>query len=398
MGELMARSLEEVERKVAALSRLPSVEKVDSILSVIPEEQERKLALIRELRPLLAEMTIQRPDTETVDIAALRTTLQRLNAKIEEGDEAGEASAEEPFRKDLREVQRLIEQFSHRSEQMPPAETQRALAAFQRELRSDLADKLTVLQRNLAAAPVTIQDLPPDLQARYVGKSGKFRLFVFPAENVWEPQPLARFVADLQAVDADALGAPVTNFEYMETIKAGYKTASMYAMGGIIFLTLLMFRGALSSILALVPLLVGSVWTLGLMVIFGVQFNMANLLFVPLIIGIGIDNGVHIMHSFRVTEKYEGENLPLPRSTAKAITLAALTTIVGFGSLMISSHHGISSLGLLVSLGVGSVLIASLTTLPSLLAILGPTSGGRTAASRTYRATSILSSAGRTHT
>jgi predicted RND superfamily exporter protein len=142
----------------------------------------------------------------------------------------------------------------------------------------------------------------------------------------------------------------------------------------------------------LVPLLVGSVWTLGLMALFGVQFNMANLLFVPLIIGIGIDNGVHIMHSFRANEKYDGESMPLARSTAKAITLAALSTIVGFGSLMISSHHGIYSLGLLVSLGVGSILIASLTTLPSLLAILSSAGEGRTTASRTYQATSISSS------
>jgi predicted RND superfamily exporter protein len=67
---------------------------------------------------------------------------------------------------------------------------------------------------------------------------------------------------------------------------------------------------------------------------------MANLLFLPLIIGIGIDNGVHIVHSFRATGKYEGESVPLTKSTAKAITLAALTTIVGFGSLMISSHRG----------------------------------------------------------
>jgi hopanoid biosynthesis associated RND transporter like protein HpnN len=397
MGDLMAQSLKEVEHKTAMLRRLPSVEKVDSILSVLPEEQERKLALIQELRPLLADMTIQHPAPETVDLAALRTILQRLNAKLEEDQTTAETSTEEPSRRDLREVQQLIERFLERSQQMPPAQAQQALVMFQQALRRDLTDKLAILQRNLEAQPVTIQDLPRELQARYVGKTGKFRLFVSPAENVWEPQPLARFVRDLQAVDADALGAPVTNFEYMETIKEGYNKASIYAMGGIIFLSFLMFRGALATVLALVPLLVGSVWTLGLMALFGVQFNMANLLFVPLIIGIGIDNGVHIVHSFRATEKYEGESVPLTRSTAKAVTLAALTAIVGFGSLMISSHRGIYSLGLLVSLGVGSVLIASLTTLPSLLAILGSAGHGHTAASRTYRETAVSPISERAH-
>jgi predicted RND superfamily exporter protein len=202
----------------------------------------------------------------------------------------------------------------------------------------------------------------------------------------------------LQAVDADALGAPVTNFAYIETIKVGYKKAGVYALSGILFLTLLMFRRALSAVLALVPLVVGSVWTLGLMPLLDVQFNMANLLFLPLIIGIGVDNGVHIVHRFRMTEKHEREKLPLARSTGKAITLSALTTVVGFGSLMVSSHRGIYSLGLLVALGVGSVLIASLTTLPSLLAILGSAAGGHAAPSTAYRETATPPMSERVHT
>jgi uncharacterized protein len=391
MGELMADSIEDVEHKVTALSRFASVEKVDSILAVLPAEQERKLALLRELRPLLAETTIQRPAPEAIDLAALRATLERLNAKIEVGDDTPPTSPDGTLAQELREVQGLIAQFLRRTQEMSPAEVQLALSTYQRELHGDLVDKLTILQRNLEAEPVTIGDLPPELRARYVGRNGKFRLFVLPAENVWEPQALAKFVRDLQAVDPDAIGAPVTNFEYMDSIKAGYRKASVYAMGGIVFLTFLMFRGALSTVLALVPLLVGSVWTLGLMVLFGVQFNMANLLFVPLIIGIGIDNGVHIVHSYRATGKYEGESVPLAKSTAKAITLAALTTIVGFGSLMISSHRGIYSLGLLVVLGVGSVLIASLTTLPSLLAIGGRAALGQTSASRTYQEKALSS-------
>jgi hopanoid biosynthesis associated RND transporter like protein HpnN len=397
MGEIMADSIEDVERKVTALSRLPSVEKVDSILTVLPSDQEGKLALIRALRPLLADMTIQDLNSDSVDLAVLQTTLSRLNAKIALPEEGPQAAVEADPPPDLRQVEGLIERFLQRTQALPLAAVQSALSAFQRELRRDLTAQLAILQNNLEAQPLTLADLPPELRARYVGKTGKFRLFVSPAENVWEPLPLARFVRDLQTVDGDAIGAPVTNFEYMETIKAGYSKASVYAMSGIVFLTFLMFRGALSTLLALVPLLVGSVWTLGMMVLFGVQFNMANLLFLPLIIGIGIDNGVHIVHSYRATGKYEGESVPLSRSTAKAIILAALTTIVGFGSLMISSHRGIYSLGLLVALGVGSVLIASLTTLPSLLALVGSASGGHKVTSRTYEQRDISSMPARVH-
>ena len=221
------------------------------------------------------------------------------------------------------------------------------------------------------------------------GKLGNFASLCCPLRTSGEPLPLAKFVHDLQAVDTDALGAPVTNFQYMETIKEGYSKASVYAVSGIVFLTFLMFRGALSTILALVPLLVGSVWTLGMMVLFGVQFNMANLLFIPLIIGIGIDNGVHIVHSYRATGKFEGESIPLTKRSLPGHHSRGANDHCWLRSLMISSHGGIYSLGLLVALGVGSVLIASLTTLPSLLAILGSAAGGHMTPSRTYQETAI---------
>jgi predicted RND superfamily exporter protein len=98
--------------------------------------------------------------------------------------------------------------------------------------------------------------------------------------------------------------------------------------------------------------------------------NVANLLFLPLVMGIGIDNGIYIVHCFWTGRGMAEPPVPLARGTGKAVTLSSLTTLVGFGSLMISNQRGIHSLGLLVALGVGSVLLASLTVLPSLLAVL----------------------------
>ena len=141
------------------------------------------------------------------------------------------------------------------------------------------------------------------------GKLGNFASLCCPLRTSGEPLPLARFVRDLQAVDTDALGAPVTNFQYMETIKEGYSKASVCREWHCLSDFSDVSRGAVHHP-SPVPLLVGSVWTLGMMVLFGVQFNMANLLFIPLIIGIGIDNGVHIVHSYRATGKFEGESIP----------------------------------------------------------------------------------------
>ncbi|HXH11703.1 MAG TPA: MMPL family transporter [Alphaproteobacteria bacterium] len=370
VAELMAGSLDEVERKVAALSRLASVEKVDSLLAVLPQDQERKRPLITALQPLLVDMTGPQDVPESIDLEAFRDTLQRLDAKLVGDDETAEPAAGDAVGQ-AHEAHRLITAVLHRMEGMGKAAAEQALLAFQRDVREDLAAKLALLQRNLQAEPVTLADLPSELQTRYVGKTGKYRLFVFPAEDVWDYPALARFVEDLQAVDRDAIGAPVTNYEYIQAIKEGYEKAGLYALCGILLLSFLTFRGAQPTLLAMVPLGVGAVWTLGLMALFNVSFNMANLLFIPLIIGMGIDNGVHIVHRYLDARRHAEQRIPLPRSTGKAVTLSTLTTIVGFGSLMVSQHHGIYSLGLLVTLGVGSVLVASLTTLPSLLALLG---------------------------
>jgi predicted RND superfamily exporter protein len=217
---------------------------------------------------------------------------------------------------------------------------------------------------------VTIADLPPELRARYVGKTGHYRLFVYPAENVWEFDPLTRFVADVQSVDPDAHGTTVTTFEYLRVLKEGYTRAALYAVVAVAGVALLTFRSVGPALLALVPLALGAVWTLGLMGAAGVPFNAANLLLFPLIVAVGIDNGMYLVHRFREGEDPTGERPPLAPSAAKAITLASLTNIVGFGSLMLSTHRGIWSLGVVVALGVACLWVASVTTLPSLLSLL----------------------------
>lgn len=380
-GEIAAGSLEEVKRKVAALKSLPSVAEVESIASVIPEDQERKLRLIKELRPLLADISLQRVKADSVDFAALRSVLEGIKFKMVEDSGAPP---------EMREVRRLIERFLETTGRMSETDVRQALSGFQEELGRDLEEKLAILKGNLQAEPMTIADLPPELRTRYVGKTGKYRLFVFPSEDVWEFHPLARFVADLTSVDPDALGAPVTNFAYLRATKEGYEKAGLYAFLGVAFLALLTFRAVVPTLLALVPLAVGAVWTLGLMALLQVPFNVANLLFLPLIAGIGIGNGIHVVHRFRESKHVAGEPSPLARSTGKAIALSSLTTMVGFGSLMISNHRGIHSLGLVITLGVGSVLAASVTVLPGLLLILSRRRGRVADLSREQREPSAV--------
>ncbi len=369
-GELVAESAEEVARKEAALKAMPSVAEVESIASVIPADQERKRPLIDALRPLLADVAFRGDKAESVDLDALRAVVGRIAFKVGEASRVVEDSEPGGLRAQLLEVRRLSDGFVARAERMGNAEVSHALAPLQAELFRDLGEKLALLKASLRAEPVTLADLPPELHTRYVGKTGKYRLFVFPSEDIWEFQPLARFVADLRSVDPDALGTPVMQFEFIAGIKEAYEKAGLYALLGIVFLAFLIFRAVRPMLLALIPLAVGSLWAAGLMGLFGVKINVANLIVLPLIMAPAIESGIMIVYRYREESGRVRTPVPLPKSTGRAVAFSALSTIVGFGSLMISRHWGIFSIGLLLTIGVGSVLLAALAVLPSLLTLL----------------------------
>ena len=133
-----------------------------------------------------------------------------------------------------------------------------------------------------------------------------------------------------------------------------------------IFIYVLVSFGSFrTALVILLPVVVGSIWTVGIMDLLEVSFNLANLVILPLIIGIGVVNGVHIVHRYR-EEENKSVNV-LSRSTGQGVVLSSLTTMIGFGSLMVADHQGVYSLGLVLTLGVGCCLLASVTVLPSIL-------------------------------
>ena len=365
--EVVVGSLEEVARTRAALRARPSVAAVDSVLSVLPQDPESKRALIRGLRPLVAALPDAAPAPVPVDPEALRSALERIRFKMVEGEAPAPGSAEDAFRRDRREARALIDAIVTR---LGSPAARDALSRFQAELFRELTEMVQTLKRQPDSEPVTIADLPPELRARYVGRTGQQRLFVYPTENVWEFEPLSRFVADVRAVSPDARGTTTTTWAYLRALQDGYTRAALYAAAGVAGLALLTFRAVGPALLALTPLGLGALWTLGLMGAVGVPFNAANLLFLPLVVAVGIDNGMYLVHRVRERHAGSGERPPLAPSAAKAITLASLTNIVGFGSLMLSSHYGIWSLGAVVALGVACLWVASVATLPSLLHVL----------------------------
>ena len=234
---------------------------------------------------------------------------------------------------------------------------------FQQALFNDIHDTFQALQGQDNRAPLRVSDLPQALRDRFIGVTGKYLLMVYPKNDIWQRQYQKEFIDQLQPIDPNVTGTPVQLYYYTDLLKSSYEEAARYSLAAIALLVFIHFRSPLSVALSLVPVGVGFLWLGGLMGYFGIPLNPANIMTLPLVIGIGVTNGIHILNRFAE------EQTPsiLARSTGKAVLVSGLTAIAGFGSLILGKHRGIQSLGYVMSMGLATCMIAGLTFLPALL-------------------------------
>jgi ABC-type transporter MlaC component/preprotein translocase subunit SecF len=348
-----AADLAEATRKSEALRSRPLVGHVESALDVIPEAQPAKAQTIRAIRPLLTDIDVRRDAASAFALEPFRSAVSRLAFKLGAASDKGKGTAE--ARKALVDLLGTIDRVG--------ASTAAArLAAAQAALLEEFADGLAFLKANLKPAPITPDSLPEGLRARFTGESGRLLLRIHPKENTWERAAMARFLADVRTVEPGVTGPRVQGFEVTEAIGRDYARATVVALVAIGLLTLFLFRNVKEALLAVIPLAAGGLWTLGVMAAFGIDFNLANLFAVPLVIGVAVDSGVNLVGRAR-EERAEAMAL-LGRSVGKSVLLASLTTIWGFAALLPAHHRGIASLGLLLTLGAALTSLAAFIVLP----------------------------------
>jgi hopanoid biosynthesis associated RND transporter like protein HpnN len=351
---------EELRRKHEAFSALPSVSKVESALTLVPDRQAEKTEIIRQFAPLVAPVRVgTAPGLDPAEVRAPLQTLQRrLRLAVEQaGSEQGR-----------RAVQAVRDKVDGLLARLDRADAQRAgpaLEELQGQIARDFATSLQGFQKNLDPRPVALGDLPPELRQRYIGASGRFMIRIHPGVDIWERAGAERFVGDLRRVDPDVTGAPITSFEAIRFIRTGYLEGTLYALVLVAAIAAAFLGRVGGTVLALVPLGLGILWTLGVMPALGLEFNLANVWALPLIIGTAAEFGLNIFVRFQEGRRQGGP--ALGRSTVMAVILNGLTTIAGFASLMVAHHRGIFGLGLLLTIGMVASLLAALIVLPVLL-------------------------------
>jgi uncharacterized protein len=242
------------------------------------------------------------------------------------------------------------------------------LTRFQQALFENLHRTFAALRNQDTSGPMRPQDLPPALRDRFIGVTGKFLLQVYPRKDLWDHNNQREFIQQLtSAVPPDRVtGTPLELYEYTTLLKVSYQQAALYALAAIAFMVLLHFRSLVSVLLALLPVAIGSAWLLGFMGTAGVPFNPANIMTLPLIVGIGVTNGIQVLNRFAE----EQSPRILAKSTGKAVLVSGLTALTGFATLILAKHQGIRSLGEVMSVGIAACMVAGLTCLPSLLLLL----------------------------
>ena len=351
---MIAADAAEAARYEALFAGSDLVEQTRSVADFIPGDQEEKLSVIDEMSLLLGDLSGGDPAAAGSDPAARAAAVSAFREKLQETRLAGD-----PVIPALREnLARLLEESD-------PSVRADKLARLEHSVLASLPGRLDALTASLNADFISLENLPPDLRQRWVSADGQRRIEIYPEKDMQDNVALREFVRGIQAISPRVVGSPVLNLEASDAVAKAFRQAFLYAFIVITLMLLILLARKRDALLVLIPLLTAAIITGGISVLAGIPLNFANVIALPLLLGIGVDSGIHIIHRFR-TDLPAGTNI-LATSSARAVIVSCLTTMGGIGNLALTPHAGTASMGMLLTLGIGITLVCMLVVLPALL-------------------------------
>jgi len=378
---VIAEDVDEARKLTRMLEKKSAVAEVHSISHYLPSdrEQEVRLSEIRKIRNMPKRYAPEYSYTED-DMDPFIYEIQRLEWNVIEIGDLSVAG--------LGENNKIIEKRSSMIREIFGAEVgkpgdevfQKLIQLIETELalyagrlsRLDIhfAKELDRIVSKMAKvdSKITINELPESVRNRLMDEKGERNLVViYPKKGAADDRTsMQRFNATLNGISPKITGWTQLALSWMEEAFTESKKAAIYIFIVVFVVMVLCFRSLRYSLLASVPLIIGMIWMLGLYPLFGMKINVMNIVVIPVVIGMGVDFGCHIVHRFIV----EGDISTVYRFTGKAVFLSALTTMIGFGSLgLIGSFPSIASIGTILFMGIATCLTAALVILPSLLVL-----------------------------
>jgi hopanoid biosynthesis associated RND transporter like protein HpnN len=353
--DVLAPSVDAADKLAGHLSKLSEVGQVLTLKSFVPDDQQAKLAAINDAS-LLLDATVNpfavKPAPTDAEVVASMTSTAKALHEAADADQSGAA-------KDARRLADILDRLVKSS----PAVRARAAAA----IVPGLITMLDEMRASLQAAPIALQSMPPDFVRDWVAPNGMARIQVFPKDTSGSDESLRRFSAAVLTVAPDATGAPLSIRQSGDAIMGAFLQAGLWAFLAITVLLGFVLGRIRDVLLTLAPLLLSGLLTLATCVAIGLQLNFANVIALPLLLGIGVAFDIYFVVAWR-----NGAQNLLQSSLTRAVVFSALTTASGFGTLWLSSHPGTASMGELLMISLAWTLVTTLFFLP---ALLGPPPG-----------------------
>jgi hopanoid biosynthesis associated RND transporter like protein HpnN len=359
-ADLLAEDLDAAKALAERARALAVVEHAVTIADYVPADQEEKLEILADavlFMDLPPGGAVQRGETSLEEqLQALKDLVVFLGARSLESSGGGLARSGRLLRGELAGLLLRIDRDDD-----PAA----AIAALEESLLGKVPALTERLSASLETSGISFEDLPPDLVRRMLAEDGTARVQVFPAEDLAERETMVRFVESLREVTPDLTGLPVNLVATSYVTRDSLREALLFSLAAIAALLVLLWGRPVEATIALTPLMLAIVLTAACTQIFDISFNFINVCVLPLLLGIGVDSGVHMVHRAREIPVASGRLLT--STTTQAVLFSSLTTLASFGTLVLSDHRGIASLGELLVLGMGFTLAGNLLLLPSLL-------------------------------
>ncbi len=341
------------------LSVLGSVDKTVSLFDFMPSAQEEKLAMIEDMAMVLGSQAqgfpALKPDNDPTP--AINRLIKAIDNSLPDKTNAHEISALKTFKEELQDILIELETRQEPSRRL-------FIEKIQTTLLGTLPSAMNELLVSLTAREITLDDLPPDIKERWLSKEGLYRIQIFPKKDLNDLGNLQHFITDVQLVAPETTDLPVIYWESMKEVVDAFKKAITIALITIALLLYGIRRNVTDTLLVMTPLILAGLFTMASTVITNTPINYANIIALPLLLGLGVDNGIHMVEKLHHSLSEE-QNI-YQSSTARAMFYGALTTASSFVGLAFSPHEGIASMGLIITMGIFWIMVCTFIVLPAL--------------------------------
>jgi len=331
--------------------------RVLSFFSFIPENQEEKMPFIRRINSRISRIPEITKDSASYNLDNQIQAARDLSNQIADYDR----TPPENLGKLRASLGSLIDRF----EQSDADEKISIIENVESGLLQHFPMMLNNLRLASEAAFTEADNVPDEIKKRWISESGLYRIQVSPPAEIDDTNSLRKFAEEVRAIVPDATGELVTFIESGNIVVEAFLQAMFYSFMAIVLLLLVYLRSIPDTLYILFPLILTAMLTGAAMVLFGIPFNFANIIAIPMLLGLGVDNAIHMVH--RARDGSLANRDLLKTTTSRAIFFSSLTTLFSFGNLIVSPHDGTASLGLVLLFGVLFLIYSTLLVLPAFL-------------------------------